>query len=473
MTELSETAAHDGSHDDLRGADPPRPGSEGPPPLAHGMAFVRWGLCALLMVAAAASLHYQLGWFGGQTVSVAGEKQLYQCPMHPAIVQDHPGECPICGMTLVAMKKRAQPEGTAALAQHAGHTALAPAGLVPIQLTPDRIHLAGIRTAPVIREKLVPELRATGYLSARESGVAQVHARFAGWIETLPVSETGQRVERGQVLATVYSQELLAAQQELLSAVRWATPQATSTTSATSANGPTPSAPLGANLAGDARRRLVLLGISEAEIDEIVRNGHPKNALAIRSPSAGYVARKNAVLGLYVEPGTELFQIADLSRVWLMVDVHEQEIERLRKGARTRLSLAAFPGETFTGAVQLIYPALESDTRTLRVRVELKNPGLRLRPGMYGDAIIDLPAAEGLAVPSEAIVDTGARQYLFVALEQGRFEPREVRLGARAEDRVQVITGVTEGETVVTTANFLLDSESRLEASIRASRPGP
>jgi RND family efflux transporter MFP subunit len=188
--------------------------------------------------------------------------------------------------------------------------------------------------------------------------------------------------------------------------------------------------------------------------------------MPVRSPVAGYVTEKNAVRGLAVQPGTPMFQIADLSTVWLLADVYEHEIGRVKVGQAAALDLAAYPGETFAGKVTFIHPALDSITRTLRVRVELPNRDLRLKPGMYGTVTIQTDRGEALAVPTDAVVDNGAIQYVFVALPEGRFEPRKVTLGGRAGGKVQVLSGVSEGETVVTTANFLLDSESHLQAAI-------
>jgi Cu(I)/Ag(I) efflux system membrane fusion protein len=169
---------------------------------------------------------------------------------------------------------------------------------------------------------------------------------------------------------------------------------------------------------------------------------------------------------MYLEPGTELFEISDLSRVWVIVDVPEQDMQRVKIGATARLTLSALPEQTFEGKVQFSYPELSAETRSLRVRLEFGNPGLALRPGMFGEVLIALPAAAGLVVPAEAVVDTGQQQYVFLALPEGRFEPRAVRLGARGDRVAQIVEGVSEGDTVVTTANFLLDSESRLQATL-------
>ena len=195
--------------------------------------------------------------------------------------------------------------------------------------------------------------------------------------------------------------------------------------------------------------------------------------LPLRSPVAGYVAKKNALAGLYVQPGTELFQIADLSSVWVLADVYERDMARVKVGQRANLALTSYPGETFRGRVSLIYPAVNPESRTLQARMVFRNPGLRLRPGMYGDVTLELDPADGLTVPDAAVVDTGELQYVFLARDQGRFEPRLVRVGARGDGRVQLLEGVSEGDRVVTTANFFVDSESRLRAALEGYAPIP
>lgn len=514
-------------------AAPPHPEHEGEP-LPEGeeeaprgvrtMAIVRWVLVALMAIAAVSSAAYYFGWFSGAGASDSAT--IYYCPMHPSVVQDHPGECPICSMTLVpkpgtggtkkdvkpgastppghnhegsgdptspagagayycpmhtevtsddpnatcpkcgGMKLQPKPAANPGPGEHQGGADPPPAqpgagvpGLAPIDLTPERIQLLGMRTARVTREKLAPELRTVGFVTANEEGLAQIQTRFAGWIETLSVSKTGQHVSKGQVLATIYSPELLSAQQELINTQKW---------SANRTDNPHESetGKLTANLGEDTRRRLELLGISTTEIDELVRTGKPIRALKVRSPVEGYVTRKNALQGQYVQPGTELFEVANLSTVWVIADVYEYEMDRVRVGTSARMQFGALRGQDFTGRLQFIYPTLNTDTRTLRVRLEFRNKGLKLKPGMYGDVSLELPQAEGLVVPAEAIVDTGTVQYVFLAQDGGRFEPRKVRLGFESEDKVQVLEGVSEGDTVVTTANFLIDSESRLHAAI-------
>jgi membrane fusion protein, copper/silver efflux system len=459
------------SSDDSTAADPP-PTSAGPPRGVATMSIVRWALVGITaLVAVGSILSYAGVRLGGAKSEPSG--QLYSCPMHPSVVQDHPGECPICSMTLVP-----KPEGKAKLsAASAGEkpamTAEAKAGvpsLADVDLTPERIQLIGMRTATVKREELGGELRTVGVIAANERGLAQINTRFAGWIQKLMVSETGERVRRGQALATIYSPDVLRAEQEMIVARGWNTPGGADAPQAHEHDAFT-----GA-LDTNARRRLELLGISGQEIDEVLRTGKTVEAIAIRSPVDGYVVAKNAVAGVAVQPGMVLFEVADLSQVWVNAEVYEQDISRIHVGQKARMEVTSFPGEMHAGKVQFIYPVLDSTSRTLKLRLEFKNKtdrnGPRLRPGMTGTVYLDLPRATGLLVPAEAVVDTGETHYLFVAKEGGHFEPRMVKVGARLKDRVEILSGVGEGEAVVTTGNFLVDSESRLRAAIEG-QPAP
>jgi Cu(I)/Ag(I) efflux system membrane fusion protein len=358
-------------------------------------------------------------------------------------------------------------------------------GLVPITLPPERVQLMGIRTAAVERADLPGELRAVGYVATNEAGLAQVHTRFAGWIQELRVAKTGERVRRGDVLATIYSPALLTTEQELLNARRWAGGDATGRPpgGATKAEGADAMSAAGGAMAATAgprtslvegaRRRLELFGVAPEDVRAIERAGAPLQAVPLRSPADGYVIEKTAIQGSYVEPAATLFQIADLSTVWVLAEVYESDLARVAPGAQATLTMAAYPATTFSGRVDYLYPTLDPATRTLRVRLVFSNPDLRLRPGMYGDVVLALPATSGLVVPREAIVDTGEMAYVFVARPGGRFEPRRVHVGDAAGDRVIITDGVDEGETVVTSANFLVDSESRLHAAISGMGAAP
>jgi Cu(I)/Ag(I) efflux system membrane fusion protein len=490
------------------------------------MSIVRWLLVAAMAAAAAVSMVHVFGTAGH--AEGTGAAQFY-CPMHPAVVQDHPGECPICSMTLVLREPvGAAPQQAPIAAGHAGHRheasdpyycpmhpeetgkdayarcplcgmklqkkptpekrdedasapvldaaakraredvtvdAQVPAptridGLSSLELPESRVQLIGMRTAKVKRASLPSELKAVGYVAATESGLAVVQTRFSGWLEELHVTQTGQQVKRGQLLARVYSPELLAAQQELLNARQWTSPKAGQKDSG---------AGLVGGLADSSRNRLELLGMHPSEIAEVERSGTPHRLIEVRSPARGYIAQKSAIQGLFIQPGTRLFDIADLSKVWVFVGLFERDAGSVRAGQAASLQLTSYPGETFRGKVQLVYPTLDAETRTQRARIQFDNADLRLRPGMFGDVIIQQPASEGLVVPREAVVETGEHQYVFVVEAPGRFSPRAVQLGARWQDQVQVLSGLTADETVVTTGNFLLDSESRLRSAIEGA----
>jgi membrane fusion protein, copper/silver efflux system len=430
-----------------------------PPRGVRTMAVIRWALVALMAAAAFAAFNHRFGWIGGSGESAASAGTIYYCPMHPSVQQDHPGECPICSMTLVPKPVDNDPNAheAAKATMEAGNRDASPVpGLAPVSLSQDRVQLMGLRTARVTREPLAAEVRTVGSVVASEKGLAVIQTRFAGWIEELHVEETGQTVRKGQVLASIYSPDLLTAQEEYLNALKWRDGSQTGEHASD----------LSANLHEDARRRLELLGISKPEIASIERTGKPMRAVAVRSPLSGTVTERGVVRGSYVQPGAPLFQLADLSRVWVLADVYEHEVARVKVGQAAALALAAYPGETFAGKVGFVYPSLDPATRTLRVRLELANPEGRLKPGLYGEVTIQTDRAEALVVPADAVVDTGSVQYVFVALPGGRFEPRRVTLAGRAGGKVQVLGGVAEGETVVTTANFLLDSESHLQAAI-------
>jgi len=483
--------------------EPMPEGEEAAPPGVRVMAIVRWGLVILMALIATGSVLHYFGAFSHGGASASGKQ--YYCPMHPSVVQDHPGECPICSMTLVEKTAGPSKPSQSATTKPQGNpgdpyycpmhpnltskdrnarcpecgmkmeprppskeTTMTPPAmaamsspemkkLAPIDLSPERIQLLGMRTARVRKQTLNPELRTVGFVTANEEGLARVNTRFSGWIERLNVNKTGERVSRGQVLASIYSPDLLAAQQEFLNARKW------------KGGGDSAASQVTAGLYEDARHRLELLGISPRDIDELDRTGQPVRALSIRSPVDGYVTTKNAVQGVFVQPGTALFDVADLSTVWVLADIYENEVGRVSVGERAQLRLSAYPGETFTGRLQFRYPTVDADTRTVKVRLEFKNAKLRLLPGMYGDVVIETGRAEGLVVPAEAIVDTGEVQYVFLAEAGGHFTPREVKLGTRSGANVQVLDGVREGETVVTTANFLVDSESRLRATIEGA----
>ncbi len=429
--------------------DEMKEGLEAPPPGVRLMAVVRWGLVVAMAFVAIISITL---YFRGNLHATHGDSdQTYHCPMHPQIRQDHPGDCPICGMTLILRPQGAQPEKKSTEVPD----------LVAIDLTPDRIQRIGVRTARVSKDSIRAVLRLVGVVQANERGLARIAPRVSGFIEEVRASETGQRVKRGEILATLFSPELLQAQQELLTAQGW-------DSQAKADSHSTPGSASIVGLTQDARRRLEYLGVAEPEIAQLLRSRTPMHALPLRSPIAGYVVTKLAVQGMNVPSGSVLFEVADLSTIWIQADVPEADMGKVAIGQTATIAVLAFSGERLTGRVRFLSPTVDVTSRTLRVRIELRNPsgpgGLKLRPGMSATVDLDGPEQVGLWIPTEAVADTGRMTYVFVAKPEGRFEPRRVKLGTRVDERVVVLQGLAEGEAVVTTSAFLLDSESRLRA---------
>jgi RND family efflux transporter MFP subunit len=450
------------------------------------MAMVRWALIGLMAVAAVASWVY-FARTGSEVAERAEAK--FVCPMHPSVLSERAGSCPICGMDLVPIASLGQgakgasgPHGAGApaaagkywcpmhpevasddpnaICEKCGGMKLIPReqvpGLTPIEVGADRQQLIGMRTAPAVLEKLSPTLRTVGMVTPDEGATAVVSSRITGWVEELLVSQTGAHVKKRQALARLYSPDLLATQLNYLNAIKWTRDQ-----SATQGQQGVQT------LEGDARQRLSLIGFAPEDIAELEARKRPLDYLTVRAPIDGFVGKRTAQVGAFVSPGQELYEIADLAHVWVLADVYEADIGRIRVGQHAALVLQALPGRTYSGKVSFLYPAVNPTSRTMQVRILVPNAKGELRPGMYADVTLDLGAAEGVTIPADALVDTGEAQYVFVALPGGRFEPRPVAVGTRTADRVQILRGIHPGEMVVTTANFLIDSESRLRAAIQ------
>jgi Cu(I)/Ag(I) efflux system membrane fusion protein len=380
------------------------------------------------------------------------KKAAYQCPMHPQIIQDHPGTCPICGMALVPMEGGSE---QSALDSHA---------TVTIDL--ERQQLIGLKTAEVREGPVGGELRTTGRVTVDETRVRKVNVKVEGFVERLFVDFTGKPVANGQPLFTLYSPELLAAQNEFLLALR----------TRKALQGSAELAGSGEDLVASARRRLALWDVPPAAVESLERTGQPLKALTIHSPVSGVVTAKNVVEGARLGAGDVPFEITDLSRVWVQADLYEAELARIPVGTPAELRLQALPGTVVQGRVAFVDPALDPRTRAARLRLEFDNPGGRLKPEMYGEVVLRPAGRVALLVPKDAVLDAGAAKVAFVSLGQGKFEPREVSLGADAGDKVEVLGGLEPADEVVVGANFLVDSESRLKAALarmgRASKPG-
>jgi Cu(I)/Ag(I) efflux system membrane fusion protein len=325
-----------------------------------------------------------------------------------------------------------------------------------VKIDPERRRLIGLKTAPVIRGPIDTTIRTVGRVAFDETRLVKMQPRFEGFIEHLYANFTGKLVKKGEPLATIYSPELLATENEYLLAIK---------ARASLASSGLP------DVAESARARLRLFGISDATLDRIEKTGEPVRSLPLDAPISGYVTSKQVVAGAKVGPDDALFDIADLSRVWVLADVYEYELPRLKLGQSATLTLSYWPDRTWRGRVIYIYPTVDEKTRTVRVRIDVDNSKLDLKPEMFADVIIASAPRTALLAPEDAIIESGTRQLVFVATDDGRLTPREITIGDRSGGKVEVRSGLDEGETVATGANFLLDSESRLKAVVGGAKP--
>jgi Cu(I)/Ag(I) efflux system membrane fusion protein len=327
-----------------------------------------------------------------------------------------------------------------------------------VTISTQKVQKLGVRTEAAQARSLDRTIRAAGRVEPDERRIAMISPKFEGYVERLFVNVTGQFVAKGQPLFEVYSPELVSAQREYAIAVQ----------GAASLKGADSPAQLGmARLVESSLQRLKNWDISEEQIKALVASGETRRTMTFRSPVSGIVTEKKAVQGMRFMPGDALYQVSDLSAVWVVADVFEQDLGLVRNGAKAQVKITAYPDKLFEGKVTYVYPTLKAETRTVPVRVELANPGGQLKPGMFAQMELQVPGkAKGVTVPLSAVIDSGTRQIVLVQLGEGKFEPREVKLGARSDTHVEVVDGVKEGELVVVAANFLIDAESNLKAAI-------
>ena len=368
-----------------------------------------------------------------------GEVDHYTCSMHPSVKQAGPGKCPICGMDLIPVTKEQQAEGV-------------------VMIDEGRRQLIGVRTSAVIEGPLRTSFHAVGHVAYDESAFTDVNLKVKGWITKLLVNETGQRVARGQTLFTMYSPELYNAEQDFLLANR----------GAQMGNMPDDAGtPRVASFAHAARKRLNLLGLSDAQIDAVAAKGEPLESTAIASPASGFVIEKDVVEGASVDAGMRLFRIAALNKVWVEADVYEADLAHVRVGQPAKVTLDYLPGRVYDAKVSYVYPYLEVGARTGRVRVELANKELELRPGMYASVELASDLGSRVQVPASAIVYTGPRRLVFVDLGEGRFRPQEVHVGTEADGMYEVLDGLKAGNMVATSGVFLIAAEARISTAAK------
>ena len=419
-----------------------------------------------------------------KTANAPESKTLYTCGMHPQIIQDHPGNCPICGMKLTPIRKQA---GTGAPGErkisyykstmNPGETSPQPGkdsmgmDLVPvyegaanesqtIAIDPSTIQTMGIRTAEVTRGPLRRVIRTVANVDYDETALADVTTKYKGWIEKLYVDATGALVNPGDPLFEIYAPELYSAQTEYLAAL--------------GGESGTPSAEDHA-LLDSARTKLKFYDISDAQIAELEKTRTAKKTLTITAPISGFVVEKNIVAGQMVDAGMKLYRLADIGGVWVYAQVYEQDLSAVQLGQEATMTLSYLPDRKFRGRVTYVYPTVDEKTRTARVRMEFHNPGYFLKPGMFAtvELVADI-ASSALLVPDSAVLRSGQKNTVFIALPGGKFEARTVALGFSAENNQdQVLSGLSEGERIVTSGQFMLDSESQLREAIqKMSNPG-
>ncbi len=362
-------------------------------------------------------------------------------PMHPAYKSDKPGTAPDCGMTLVP--KYADDENMAKM----------PMGTVTI--SPEKQVMAGVRTAIVDRKPLVRDIRTTAQIVADETKIAHVHVKVSGYVEKVYVDYVGQLVKKGDPLFSLYSPDLVSTEEEYLIAKRG---------NATLGSAPFQDVSQGAkSLLASTLQRLSLWDISDEQIRQIDLSGKVSRDLTFYSPVTGFVTDRKAFPQTSVTPDTELYTVSDLSTVWANADIYEYEVPYVHLGQRVSFSLSYYPGKTYTGKISYIYPTVDSQSRTVKVRIEIPNPGFDLKPQMFADAQLRIDYGTKVLIPQEAVLDSGTEQQVFVVHPGGMFEPRKVTLGPVVDGKVAVLTGLKVGETVVVSGNFLIDSESRLK----------
>lgn len=404
------------------------------------------------------------------------EVGLYTCGMHPNVVQEGPGSCPICGMDLTPMKASTTASGERKIAYWQAPMdpsyirdapGKSPMGmdLVPVyedqtasshivEINPGIVQQIGVETMPVERTTVFRHLRTLGEVEVGEDELSVVNLRFSGWVERLRVERTGDEVKAGEVLFEIYSPELVGAQEDWLLARRAQGDDAPLTVS--------------------SRRRLELWAISARDLDRVAKAGVASRTLPIRAPRSGFVLHKNVVQGARIKAGEDLYRIGNLQRIWVKAEVYEHDAPWIEEDQPAQLELTNLPGQVLEGKVSYIYPTLNARSRTLSLRLEFDNPGVKLKPGMFATVYIQYRRRDDvLAVPGEAILRAGRRELVFVALGQGRFEPREIVTGIVGDRRLtEVVEGLNEGEQIVVASQFLIDSESQLQEALRRMLAG-
>jgi Cu(I)/Ag(I) efflux system membrane fusion protein len=411
-----------------------------------------------IVTVAAGGWLYKTGWFkddgGGHSKLEHTARTIYTCSMHPFIIKDKPGSCPICGMELI----KAQPAGSGSAQPTGSQTTEQKKQadmLRHVSMSANQRIMANVATLVAKQETLRKEISAVGIVQYDQSRQAKVTAWIAGRIDKLNINTVGASVSKDKPVAEIYSPDLVATQQEYLLAVKSREQLKNSPIPSISQNGD--------GLVSSSRQRLMLFGVKENQIAELEKAGTPNIRLPIYTPLSGIVIEKMVQQGQYVNIGEVLFTIADLSKVWVEIDVFENEVPFVRVGQHVEIRSAIEHGTAFNGRISFVYPFHDPKTHTVKARVEMPNPGYRMKPDMFVNAIIRVPLVTSIVVPVTAVMDSGTHQTVWVETATGMFEPRDVRVGERVEDKLQILSGLKAGDKVAVSGAYLIDSESQLK----------
>ena len=483
MTETSSTP------DDAHPA-PPAPDPLAPRPRGRAFSIALAIVLCLLAFGAGFVIRGNLRARSDDVQAAAPGKQLWTCGMHPQVIQDHPGECPICHMELTPLKTEAAPAAVASaerkvkywwdpmmnppyIAEKPGKSPMG-MDLVPVYedevsagtgvtIDPVIVQNMGVRIAPVVFASVPQDMRVVGYLEEPEPLHRDINLRVGGWIEKLHADTDGMPITKGQPLFELYSPDIQVAVEELIAARR-----------AVDSAGDEQAKRTAATLYDSTARKLELWGLEKGQVAGLAKQDRAPQTVTFIAPIGGHLTEKKVYEGAGVEAGMLVMRLADRNRMWVDAQVYEQQLPLVKLGSKARATIVSEPGKVFEGEVVFIHPHLDPSTRTARVRIQIPNDNYHLRQGMYATVdILAEPTAPAPVVPREAVIDTGTRQIAFVSLGGGRFEPRQVKLGTSGRDGlVQVLSGLAPNEQVVTSGQFLLDSESRLKEAIQKHLSG-